>query len=281
MAITTLGDALANLPVRHLLGVPIHAVTFQEAVDLCGLAASSRQPLVVGVVNVAKLVLMRRDPVLRDSVIGAQLILADGMGVVWASRLLGDPIPERIAGIDLFEALLGFAASHGFSVYLLGARGDVLADAIERARERFPELLIAGSRDGYFSDAEAPEVAAAISRARPDFLFVAISSPKKEVFLARYGAMMGVPVLHGVGGSFDVMGGRVRRAPRAWQQLGVEWLYRVFQEPARMWRRYLMTNTVFLGLLVREVVRRRVLQSLRNEERSGLRTSDRRRQRSP
>jgi len=203
------------------------------------------------------------------------------MGVVWASRLLGDPIPERIAGIDLFEALLGFAASHGFSVYLLGARGDVLADAIERARERFPELRIAGSRDGYFSDAEAPEVAAAISRARPDFLFVAISSPKKEVFLARYGAMMGVPVLHGVGGSFDVMGGRVRRAPRAWQQLGVEWLYRVFQEPARMWRRYLMTNTVFLGLLVREVVRRRVLQSLRNEERSGLRTSDRRRQRSP
>ena len=206
---------------------------------------------------------------LRDSVTGAQLILADGMGVVWASRLVGDPVPERVTGIDLFEALLGLAASRGFSVYLLGARGDVLADAIERARERFPGLRIAGSRDGYFSDAEAPEVAAAISRARPDFLFVAITSPKKEIFLARYGAIMGVSVLHGVGGSFDVLGGRVRRAPRIWQKFGVEWLYRVLQEPARMWRRYLVSNTMFLGLLAREVVRRRVIQRFWIEERRG------------
>ncbi len=160
-----------------------------------------------------------------------------------------------MAGIDLFENLLRVASEHGHSVYLLGAAQDVLDRVIQRIGERFPGLRIAGSRNGYFTDAEGAAVAKQVQDARPDMLFLGMTSPKKEVFLARWAPMMSVPVCHGVGGSFDVLAGKVKRAPRLWQRLGLEWLYRVVQEPRRMWRRYLVTNTLFAGMLMRELVR--------------------------
>jgi N-acetylglucosaminyldiphosphoundecaprenol N-acetyl-beta-D-mannosaminyltransferase len=117
------------------------------------------------------------------------------------------------------------------------------------------DLCIAGSRDGYFSDGEAAGVAAEIREAKPDMLVLGMTSPKKELFLGRYGASLGVPVLHGVGGSFDILAGITRRAPEIWQRLGMEWAYRVLQEPGRLWRRYLKTNTAFLVLTAHELVR--------------------------
>jgi N-acetylglucosaminyldiphosphoundecaprenol N-acetyl-beta-D-mannosaminyltransferase len=119
----------------------------------------------------------------------------------------------------------------------------------------YPGVQVAGSRDGYFKDAEEQAVAADIGASRADILLVAMTSPKKEKFLARWSETLGVPVCHGVGGSFDVMAGKVERAPDLWQRLGLEWLYRVKQEPRRLWRRYLVTNALFCGMLCSAFVR--------------------------
>ena len=207
-------------------------------------------------INAAKLVAMHDDPKLCGIVDGCGLVSADGQSVVWASRLLGDPLPERVAGIDLMDALLGLAERRGYHVYFLGARSDVLGRALERLRERFPRLEVAGARDGYFADDEAHEVCAAIRSSRPDILFVAMSSPRKEYFLGEYGPALGAPFVMGVGGSIDVIAGITRRAPVAWQRLGLEWLFRLLQEPRRMFRRYAVTNARFLGLIGRGLLTR-------------------------
>ena len=200
-------------------------------------------------INAAKLVAMRDDPELCGIIDGCGLVTADGQSVVWASRLLGDPLPERVAGIDLMEALLGLAEQRGYRVYFLGARSDVLARALERLQARFPRLEIAGARDGYFDDEEADEVCAAIRASRADILFVAMSSPRKEYFLGEFGPALGAAFVMGVGGSIDVIAGITRRAPVALRRLGLEWLFRLIQEPRRMFRRYAVTNTRFIGLL--------------------------------
>jgi N-acetylglucosaminyldiphosphoundecaprenol N-acetyl-beta-D-mannosaminyltransferase len=202
------------------------------------------------------MVRLRDDAHLRDSLLDCDVLLADGQSVVWASRLLRRAVPERVAGVDLFERLLELAARDGRSVYLLGARADVLATLQQRLGERFPALKIVGARDGYFTDAEASTVAADIADSDADMLFLGMTSPKKEIFLGDFGETLGVPVLHGVGGSFDILAGVIKRAPLLWQRLGLEWLYRVLQEPRRLWRRYFTTNVTFIALVLRELVRR-------------------------
>jgi N-acetylglucosaminyldiphosphoundecaprenol N-acetyl-beta-D-mannosaminyltransferase len=218
-------------------------------------------------INVAKLVTRRNDPELREIIDGCEIISADGQGIVWASRLLGDPLPERVAGIDLMHNLLGAAEAHGHSVYILGARMEVLQQAVDRIRAEHPGLRFAGFRDGYFSAEEEPAVARAIQASGADLLFVAMSSPRKEYFLGRYGEMMGVPFVMGVGGAIDVVSGITRRAPRAWQKLGLEWLFRLLQEPKRMLARYARTNTRFLGMLAREMLLRRMPPAVRGRRR--------------
>lgn len=240
---------------QTLFGLNLDAVTLDEAVGRCRLALDSDQRVLVGVVNAAKVVNLRSDAFLRDSLLECDLLVADGQSVVWASRILRRPLPERVAGIDLFESLLDLAHQEGRSVYLLGARPDVLARVIEVVNARWPGLRIAGARDGYFSTEETADVAQDIRSAAPDMLFLGMTSPKKEIFLATHGHALGVPVLHGVGGSFDVLAGLTRRAPEQWQRLGMEWAYRLVQEPGRLWRRYLRTNTAFIGLVARDLVR--------------------------
>lgn len=250
-------DRLVDFPVRDVLGVAIHAATRAEVVDLCGRAIASGRYLLVGVVNVAKLVRME-DEVLRDSVTDADVVVADGMGVVWASRLLGSPLPGRVAGIDLFLDLLALAARRDYSVYLFGAKQEVLDECVRRVCEQNSGLVVAGSRNGYFDASETETIAGDIRASGADILFVGIPSPHKEVFLARYGQELGVNVCHGVGGSFDVIAGKVKRAPALWQRWGMEWLYRLIQEPRRMWKRYLVTNSVFAWMLTIELARRLV-----------------------
>ena len=249
---------VAGIEMRQLLGVPVHAATMGQTVQLCAAAIENHQPLVIGVVNAAKVVKMHRDQTLRQSVLDSDLILADGISVVWASWLLRRSVPERIAGIDLFLRLLDLANDRGFSVYFLGAEETVCEKLLRRVRKIYPNIKIAGCRDGYFNPADSEKIADHIRGAKPDMLFLGMTSPKKEIFMAKFGKQLDVPVIHGVGGSFDVLAGKVKRAPRLWQQFGLEWLYRVVQEPRRMWRRYLVTNTLFIGLLLREMVRRGV-----------------------
>jgi N-acetylglucosaminyldiphosphoundecaprenol N-acetyl-beta-D-mannosaminyltransferase len=145
--------------------------------------------------------------------------------------------------------------SDGYRIYLLGATPEVVEAAATRMREMYPGIAVVGRQHGYFADAEEEGVASAIAAARPDVLFVAMTSPRKERFLARWSGRLGAPVCHGVGGSLDVLAGKVQRAPPGWQRYGLEWLYRVKQEPRRLWRRYLVTNSRFVGLVLLEVAR--------------------------
>jgi N-acetylglucosaminyldiphosphoundecaprenol N-acetyl-beta-D-mannosaminyltransferase len=235
-----------------LFGLPIDPITLAEAIERCDSAIREHRPLVVGVVNAAKIVNLRSDAKLRDSLLECDMILPDGQSVVWASRLIGRPLPERVAGIDLFQGLLELANRQHYSVYLLGAKPEVVAAVVDSIRTQYPGALIAGSRDGYFADAEGGEIAKTIATAKPDMLFLGMVSPKKEIFLGQYGHELGVPVLHGVGGSFDVIAGVTQRAPESWQRLGLEWAFRLKQEPRRLWRRYLRTNSRFILQVVIE-----------------------------
>ncbi|CCO23303.1 WecB/TagA/CpsF family glycosyltransferase [Maridesulfovibrio hydrothermalis] len=202
------------------------------------------------VVNVAKLVNMGRDDVLRESVESCDIINIDGMGIVWGARFLGFDVPERVAGFDLFHELLGRAASEGEPVFLLGARQEVLEKAVQNLNKQFPKLEIAGYHHGYFWDDEEA-VVNEIAASGAKLLFVAISSPRKENFINRWRQQLGVNFVMGVGGTFDIVAGKSKRAPKVMQKYGLEWFYRFLQEPRRMWKRYLVTNTVFALKLLR------------------------------
>jgi len=245
----------AVVPIRRLFGIPIAAITMADAVARVERAIADRARLHIGVVNAAKIVNMHRDARLRDDVLASDLVLADGMSIVWASRVLGGPLPERVAGIDLMHTMLARGDRLGWRVFCLGATEQVLGRTLAAFRGMYPDVQFVGAHHGYFSPADEPALAAGIAAARPDILLVAMTSPRKEQFLARWSPTLGVPVCHGVGGSFDVVAGEVRRAPAAWQRLGLEWLYRVKQEPRRLWKRYLVTNTLFVRLVLRELAR--------------------------
>jgi N-acetylglucosaminyldiphosphoundecaprenol N-acetyl-beta-D-mannosaminyltransferase len=242
---------------QQLFGLWFDAITLRQAVARCTDAITEGRCLTVGVVNAAKVVTMRRNPGLRAAVAGSDMILADGQSVVWASRMLRGPLPERVAGIDLFQELLAEAAERGHRVYFLGARPDVLSRMLAEAGRRFPGLTVAGARDGYYASGEEQEIAAQIRRSRADMLFLGMSSPRKELFINRWGATCGARVIHGVGGSFDVLAGVTRRAPLWYQRHGLEWFYRAKQEPLRLGRRYLTTNVSFMALVAREAIRAR------------------------
>jgi N-acetylglucosaminyldiphosphoundecaprenol N-acetyl-beta-D-mannosaminyltransferase len=255
-----------SLPDRaHVLGCEIDRLDMPSTVERCRQLVEQHTVGQQLSVNAAKLVTLHRDPQLRDIASRAALVNADGQAVVWASRILGDPLPCRVAGIDLMAELLGLAEREGYSVFILGARPQVLETAIARIRDQHPHLVIAGYHHGYFDDGggEGDVIREQMRSVKPDILFVAMSSPQKEYWLDEHGPRLGIPLLMGVGGSIDVIAGITRRAPRLWQQLGLEWLYRLLQEPRRMMRRYLMTNAIFVGLVLRELVTdlpRRVLQ---------------------
>ena len=245
-----------NAEISLLFGIPVQAVTMAQALDRIHEAIVAKKPLHLGVVNAAKIVNMYRNPELRNDVLSSDLIFADGASVVWASKILGSPLPERIAGIDLMYGMLRRGDQHRYRVYCLGAREDISQKVEETIRKDYPNVIVAGRRNGYFTEDEEEAIANDILESQADILLVAITSPKKEQFLARWSEKIKVPVCHGVGGSFDVMAGKVERAPESWQRLGLEWLYRLKQEPRRLWRRYLVTNTLFCWLVLKEKVRK-------------------------
>jgi len=226
-----------------------------DVIDMVAAAVESHSRLHIGVVNAAKVVNMHRNPALGEDVLSSDLVLADGAAVVWASKILRRRLPERVAGIDLMHQIMARASERGWRIFCLGATDEVLQKTTASFQEMYPGAVLAGYRNGYFRADEEEAIAQQIRNSRADILFVAITSPKKERFMAKWNAVMDVPVVHGVGGSFDVVAGKVKRAPEMWQKLGLEWLYRVKQEPGRLWKRYAVTNTIFTWMLCKEWMR--------------------------
>jgi N-acetylglucosaminyldiphosphoundecaprenol N-acetyl-beta-D-mannosaminyltransferase len=239
-----------------LLGCPIDVLSMRETVDLARQAMRNRTRLQHVALNVAKLVNMHSDALLAADVKGSDIIGVDGMGIVIAARLCGIPVRQRVSGVDLLSELLAVCAEEGFRPYFLGATADVLEKAIAGTRARHPSLAFAGGRDGYFRPDQELEVVKEIRESGADCLFIGMPTPRKERFLAAYRDVLDVPFIMGVGGSFDILAGKVRRAPALLQALGLEWMYRVYQEPRRMWWRYTKTNTIFAGMMLRAIARR-------------------------
>ena len=243
---------------RELLGLAFDPATMADAVALClEWCRAPRAPHTVITANASILCLMRRDPELAAACRAGDLILADGMSVVWTSKLAGLGFPERVAGVEMMERLLARASEERLRVFFLGAKREVLDALVARCARDYPGLVVAGHRDGYFKPADHDAIAAEVRASGAHFLFVGMPSPFKETWCERHRATLDVPVVMGVGGAFDVMAGYVRRAPRALQVLGLEWSWRLAMEPRKMWKRYLLTNSEYLWHAAGEIVRRR------------------------
>ncbi|MGK6315671.1 WecB/TagA/CpsF family glycosyltransferase [Neorhizobium sp. DT-125] len=242
----------------EFLGCPMHGITMEETLGLAEEAMREKRPLHHVVVNVAKLITMRKNAELHEDVVGADLINVDGVGVLWGARLCGVELPERVAGVDIMLKLFGLCARRGYRPYLLGAEQPVLDAVALRLSTDHPRLKIAGMRNGYFKPEDEEGIVRAINDSGADCLLVAMPTPRKERFLKKYRHVLKPSFVMGVGGSFDVYGGKVSRAPRLVQALGFEWLFRVMQEPKRLWRRYYETNTAYAVLLSQEIRRRRI-----------------------
>jgi len=242
-----------------VMGLGFDPETMQSAVARClDWCAAPRAPHTVITANAGVLCMMRRDPQLGEACRSGDLVLADGMSVVWALRLARTPVPERITGVDLMARLLEEGAARGYSAYFLGAREEVIRRLAEECATRYPGLVVAGYRNGYFSPEDQPAIVKEIRARAPHLLFVGMPSPFKEVFCEQFREALDVPVLMGVGGSFDVLAGYVARAPAWLRAVGMEWSWRLLMEPRKMWKRYLTTNTEFLWSAGREALARRL-----------------------
>ena len=235
---------------ENIMGCPMDIATVAETVDVIDEAISKNKFTQHVVVNVAKLVNMQNDIVLGNSIRECDIINIDGMGIVLGARFLGYNIPERVAGIDLFLKLISMSAKNNYPIYLLGSKDEVVKNTASKLQSLYPKINIAGYHHGYFWENEE-EIVEKIKASGAKLLFVAITSPKKENFISRWKEKLGVTFVMGVGGTFDVVSGKVKRAPLWMQKYGLEWFFRVVQEPRRMWKRYLVTNTKFISLVLK------------------------------
>jgi exopolysaccharide biosynthesis WecB/TagA/CpsF family protein len=243
----------------ELMGLAFDTVTIETAVarclELCQAPPSSNTIITA---NASHLCMMRGDPELASACRAGDLILADGMSVVWALRASGQPVPERVAGVDLMIRLLAAAGEHRLRVYFLGAKREVVSALVKRCRTQYPGIEIAGFRDGYFAPNDHLRIVEEIRGSAAHMLFVGMPTPFKETWVELHRERLQVPVIVGVGGSFDVLAGFIKRAPRWVQLMGMEWFWRLLMEPRKLWRRYLTTNSQFSWLAGLEIVARRL-----------------------
>ncbi|MDH5397888.1 MAG: WecB/TagA/CpsF family glycosyltransferase [Cyclobacteriaceae bacterium] len=231
----------------------------EETVIAVDMAIQSGKQIHHACVNAGKIVSMQKDPILRESVNSCNLINADGQAIVWASRILrAETIPERVSGVDLMEKVIELAAKKDYKVFFFGAEQEIVEKTINYYSTKYSDKIIAGFRNGYFSEEEEINIAKEIAQSGAHILFVAIKTPIKENFLYKHRSYLkNVSFIMGVGGSFDVVSGKVKRAPLIWQSWGMEWLYRLLQEPRKMWKRYLIGNFVFVRLVFMDWIKRK------------------------
>ena len=218
----------------EILGVDFDNVTLDEAADRAIALMDQDGPHLVATPNPEIVQLARRDPEFGRVLSDADLVIPDGVGVVYAAKILGRPLKGRVPGIEFAAALMARMAGKGKRLFLLGAKPGVAELAAANLAVEYPGLVVCGTHDGYFQE-DAP-VAETIRRARADVVFVCLGAPKQEMWIARNGADTGARLLVGLGGSLDVFAGQVKRAPKAFQKLGLEWFYRLCRQPSRIGR---------------------------------------------
>jgi N-acetylglucosaminyldiphosphoundecaprenol N-acetyl-beta-D-mannosaminyltransferase len=224
-------------PVRvDVLGVPVDCVGMDLAIQTVDERIQRKIKTAVVAVNPEKVMKARRDPELLETLQSAGLLIPDGIGVVWAARLLYQKNIERVPGSELMPRICELCASKGYSIFLLGGTEEVNNAASKAIQENYPGIRIAGTRDGYFSEMQREDVTRAINNSGADIVFVALGSPKQEFWMARDFGRVNALIAQGVGGTFDVISGRVQRAPKVFRVMNLEWLYRLARQPRRLFR---------------------------------------------
>jgi len=231
-----------------ILSIPLDRVTKAQALDKIKTFIDSGQPHQVTTVNPEFIVEAQTNSEFRSILQKADLSLADGFGATVAARYLGQPLPERIPGADFVDDLMNQAAHNHWKVFLLGGQSGVAALAAQKLKQRYPNLVIVGAHEGIiieykhnsylFNDRETTKLIDSIVLKKPDILLVAFGAPKQDIFISRYKTQLNIPVMIGVGGTFDFIAGKIKRAPTLFRNLGLEWLWRLIQEPKRFKRIY-------------------------------------------
>ena len=236
----------------NFFSVNLDLYSMEETLEEISEYIKNRIPIQHVVVNVSKLVYAQKDEQLRNIINACPIINVDGAGVILGAKMLGINIPHRVTGIDLMEELVKYSSQNGYRVFFFGAKENVNKAVVDHYLAKYPDLQVAGRRNGYYTEQEEASVVDEMKKSNADILFVAMGSPKKEMFLGKYSKDLNIPFTMGVGGSFDVVTGKVKRAPLWVQNMNCEWLYRLIQEPRRMWKRYFVTNGLFLLMIIKE-----------------------------
>jgi len=238
----------------HILDTNVDVLNMMETINLVEEYVKSKEPLHLMGVNADKINMMGKNPRLKEIVNKCGIINADGASVVLASKFLKKELPERVAGIDLMQELIKLSSQKGYKVYFLGAQQEIVEETARILRERHPGLNVVGIKNGYFKEDDWPSVYEELKIATPDIVFVGITSPLKE-YIVEYLQNQGLScVFMGVGGSFDVISGNIPRAPKWMQRSNLEWLFRVIQEPRRLFKRYFIGNSQFIKNVIKERV---------------------------
>lgn len=229
----TIVDTQAPATV-DILGIPVHRISMEDALGAIERFIASDRPHLVVTADASGVVTAQTDSEFREILLTADLVTPDSAGILWASSKFGSPIPARVSGVDLLDQICALSADKGYRLFFLGAEPGVAELAAEKLRLRHPGCNIVGVRHGYFPKESDPIVAQEVAEARPDVLFVAMGIPRQEKFIRATQSIIGAKVAIGVGGSFDVFSGRTKRAPKLFQRLRLEWLWRVLLNPSKI-----------------------------------------------
>ena len=240
----------------NILNTTIDNLTMVATLTTIKESISKKKQIYLVVVNASTIVDLQTDKELRKSINNSEIITADGQSVVWASKILKKPLKEKVTGFEVMDKMVAISYKYNYKIFFLGATEEVVKEVVKKYSKKYSSKIIAGYRNGYFNKTDEPKISEEIAESGADILFVAISSPIKENFLSQNKEKLkNVSFIMGVGGCFDIISGKTKRAPIWMQNSGLEWFYRFLQEPKRMWKRYLIGNSKFIWLVFKEKLR--------------------------
>jgi len=239
-------------------GIKIDNITLEEVIEKVKELIKKGKTSYIVTPNAAHIVLLQKDKEFRKVYENAELVLCDGQPIIWISKIFGEPLKERITGVDLLFSLLQLSSKEKYGVYLLGAKEGIIKRTVENLQKKFPELRIVGYHNGYFIDDE--KMIKEINERSPDILFIGMGFPKQEKWIFKYIKNLDIKIAVCIGGVFDIVAGKTKRAPVWMQKIGMEWFFRLIQEPKRLWKRYLIGNTLFLWLVFKEFIKIKILK---------------------